>query len=446
MAKAKISDFRPQSRNANRHTQRGLGMLEKSMADNGFIGALTSAADGEIFDGSARLEVAYDRFGEEIEPIVIDADGTRPIIVRRTDIPSASDPKAKKLAIAANRIAQVDLDWDPELLKAIGEEIDISDLFYDNEIEHLFELEEEEEEGEPKEEDIDALAESLDNIGKVESRVKLGEIWQLGRHKIACGDSTIESNVRALLGDRFGDVGMVWADAPYGISIVSANEYVGGGNCNRTSIEECRQRKEQGKKSLGLGSIGGAKPFGSKDVRGSIGASNVVAVNKYAPIIGDDTIDTAVNAFNTAMSIAKDAIHIWWGGNYFASALPNSSCWIVWDKENTGNFADAELAWCNHKSAVRIFKHMWNGMVKASEHGQKRVHPTQKPIALCEWAFDKYGEAEDLIFDPFLGSAPSIIAAQKMEGDRTVYGFELSPDYCEVIIQDTKTLRVILPT
>ena len=158
-------------------------------------------------------------------------------------------------------------------------------------------------------------------------------------------------------------------------------------------------------------------------------------MNKYAPIIGDDTIDTAVNAFNTAMAIANDAIHIWWGGNYFASALPNSSCWIVWDKENTGNFADAELAWCSHKSAVRIFKHMWNGMIKASEHGQKRVHPTQKPIALCEWAFDKYGQSDDVIFDPFLGSAPSIIAAQKIEGDRTVYGFELSPDYCEVIIQ-----------
>ena len=139
MAKAKISDFRPQERNANRHTPRGLGMLDKSMADNGFIGAMTSAADGEIFDGSARLETAYDRFGEEIEPIVINADGTRPIIVVRTDIPSADHPKAKKLSIAANRIPAVDLDWDPEMLKAIGEEVDISDLFSDNEIENLFE-------------------------------------------------------------------------------------------------------------------------------------------------------------------------------------------------------------------------------------------------------------------------------------------------------------------
>ena len=74
-------------------------------------------------------------------------------------------------------------------------------------------------------------------------------------------------------------------------------------------------------------------------------------------------------------------------------------------------------------------------MIKASERGEKRVHPTQKPVALCEWCFEKYGSDNDLIFDPFLGSGISIIAAQKMEGDRTVYGFELSEDYCEVIIQ-----------
>ena len=157
----KISDFRPQQQNCNRHTPRGLGMLDKSMAENGFIGAMTSAADGEIFDGSARLETAYDRFGEEIEPIVINADGTRPIIVVRTDIPSADHPKAKKLSIAANRIPAVDLDWDPEMLKAIGEEVDISDLFFDNEIENLFEKLEEDQEWEPKD-DAKSSAKEID--------------------------------------------------------------------------------------------------------------------------------------------------------------------------------------------------------------------------------------------------------------------------------------------
>lgn len=143
-SKAKISEFRPQRQNANKHTARGLGMLDKSMGENGFIGAMTSAADGEIFDGSARLETAYERFGDDIEPIIIDADGTRPIIVRRFDIPNADDPKAKKLAIAANRIAQVDLDWDADILASIADEVDISDMFFEEELAGILDGDEEE--------------------------------------------------------------------------------------------------------------------------------------------------------------------------------------------------------------------------------------------------------------------------------------------------------------
>jgi len=145
--------------------------------------------------------------------------------------------------------------------------------------------------------------------------------------------------------------------------------------------------KEKRPCSKGLGTSNSAKPFGSKAVRGSDGASNVVDVGKYAPIIGDDTIDTAVVSSQICLDLFPKAVQIWWGANYYAHTLPPSSCWIVWDKENTGNFADAELAWCSDKSAVRIFKHMWNGMLKDSEHGQRRVHPSQKPIALASWCF-----------------------------------------------------------
>jgi DNA modification methylase len=155
-------------------------------------------------------------------------------------------------------------------------------------------------------------------------------------------------------------------------------------------------------------------------------------VNKYHPIAGDDSIDTAINSTDLYLMLFEAAVHCWWGGNYFANALPPSNCWIVWDKENTGDFADAELAWTNQPSAVRIFKHMWNGMVKASEHGQRRVHPTQKPIALAAWFFEKYGQSGNTIIDPFLGSGMSLIAAEQL-GDRTVIGFELSEKYCSII-------------
>lgn len=131
--KKKISDFVPQNKNANKHTARGLGMLNDSIAKDGWLGAMTVAADYETFDGSARLETAYERFGD-IEPIIVHSKGDRPVIVVREDIPSADDPRAKRLAIAANRIAQVDLDWDAKILSELTEEIDLSGLFTEEEL------------------------------------------------------------------------------------------------------------------------------------------------------------------------------------------------------------------------------------------------------------------------------------------------------------------------
>lgn len=123
-----IRDLKPQSKNANKHTQRGLGLLEDSMQSRGWIGAMTAAADGEVFDGSARLETAA---GVGLEDaIVVESDGSRPVVLIRTDIKSAEDPKAKLLAVEANRIAQIDFAPDVDVLaELVGDGIDLSDLY-----------------------------------------------------------------------------------------------------------------------------------------------------------------------------------------------------------------------------------------------------------------------------------------------------------------------------
>jgi DNA methylase/ParB/Sulfiredoxin domain len=241
---------------------------------------------------------------------------------------------------------------------------------------------------------------------EVETRARLGDVWALGRHKIACLDSTDAEQVKRFIGDAA--VSFVWSDPPYGIDIVLASGYVGGGE--EYTIP-----------------FGGVKNRTREEAR-----SERIKASKYAPVIGDETTDTAITSAHLCLKTFPDAVHIWWGANYYAHALSPSSCWIVWDKETNGNFADAELAWCNDKTAVRIFKHMWNGMLKDSEKGQRRVHPTQKPIALASWCFEKYGKEHDIIYDPFLGSGMSIIAAENL--NRTVYGCELSPEYIDVII------------
>jgi len=143
MSKDKLSNYRPQVKNANLHTARGLGMLDHVMGEAGWITAVTVAADGEAIDGSARLETAYSRFGDEVEPIIVRSRGDRPIIHIREDIESADDPRAIKLSVAANRIAQIDLDWDVDVLKEWDEEIDLSSMFFDGEIESMLDGDEE---------------------------------------------------------------------------------------------------------------------------------------------------------------------------------------------------------------------------------------------------------------------------------------------------------------
>jgi len=130
--------------------------------------------------------------------------------------------------------------------------------------------------------------------------------------------------------------------------------------------------------------------------------------------------------FEEIFRISKNQIIF--GGNYFE--LPQSPCWIVWDKDNTGNFADAELAWTSFKSAVRIFKWRWNGMLQEDPtHKEERIHPTQKPVKLFEWIIKNYTKKGDTICDPFFGSGSCLVACVRM-GHQFI-GFEKEKTYFE---------------
>ena len=129
--------------------------------------------------------------------------------------------------------------------------------------------------------------------------------------------------------------------------------------------------------------------------------------------------------------ISVSNAQIIWGGNYYADWLPASSCWLVWDKDNSGDFADCELAWTSFPSAVRIFKWRWNGMLQGDmKNKEERVHPTQKPLPLMKWCIEKYGKDFDVILDPFGGSMTTLVAA-KLLGKRAI-GIEFDENYCRL--------------
>ena len=134
--------------------------------------------------------------------------------------------------------------------------------------------------------------------------------------------------------------------------------------------------------------------------------------------------------FKELLRVSKNQII--WGGNYYASLLPDSQGWIVWDKEKPEgvSFADAELAWTSFDVATRIFKFAWNGMLQGDmKNKEAKIHPTQKPVRLYEWCLSRYAKDGDTILDTHVGSGSSLIACH--ETDHKYIGFEIDPVYYE---------------
>ena len=128
-------------------------------------------------------------------------------------------------------------------------------------------------------------------------------------------------------------------------------------------------------------------------------------------------------------SIIKAGRHVCiWGGNFYR--VPPSSCWLVWDKQNSGDFADCEIAWTNYGIAVRLKHHLWNGMIRKGN--EARFHPTQKPLAVIKWAIGLCPGSPQSILDPFMGSGTTLVAAKEL--GRKAIGIEIEEKYCEIAI------------
>jgi len=218
---------------------------------------------------------------------------------------------------------------------------------------------------------------------------KLGDIWQLGRHRLLCGDATKEEDVEKLMNGMKAD--MVFTDPPYGIEIDTDTKKI-------------------------LGKTAKAK--------------------KYDRIIGDGIKFDARFIFEIFGYCDEILI---WGADYFIDTIPNSGKdgnFIVWDKRVTGhedkkNYAsEFELCWSKNKRAKRIYKHDWVRFFGMQQEDSKtRLHPNQKPTKLLEDIMPQ----GNLVIDLFLGSGSTLIACEKT--NRICYGMELDEKYCDVIIK-----------
>lgn len=155
---------------------------------------------------------------------------------------------------------------------------------------------------------------------------------------------------------------------------------------------------------------------------------NKAKAKNYIAFAGNDSEPPNKEYFDELFRVSKNQIIF--GANHFISRMAkDSSCWIVWDKQNgNSDFADCELAWTSFKSAVRKFEFRWSGMLQGDMKNKEiRIHPTQKPVALYSWILGRYAKQGDKILDTHAGSASSLVACYK--GGFDFIGFELSKDY-----------------
>lgn len=364
-----ISDLKFDDKNFNQHTEYGMSLLEKSLRENGAGRSILIDKDNNIIAGNGIIEAAGNIGLEDLQ--IVETDGTKIVAVKRTDIALDSE-KGRTMALADNATAAADLSWDKSNIDEVSEQfgIDPGDWISDWDAQ----VEQEVEEDEAPEVDESEPAKS-----------ELGKVYQLGNHRLMCGDSTDAGSVAILMDGQKAD--MVFTDPPYGINIVSDSGTVGGGGVTKAGV--------------------------------------------YSKVIADDTTETAEKAYKILKSYSNKLII--WGGNYFTNFLDFSDGWVIWDKRgdiNSNNFADGEMAWCSFHTPVRIYKQIWNGMIREGER-ENRVHPTQKPIKMLGEVLRDFTKDGETILDVFGGSGSTLIACEQL--GRKCYMMELDPKYCDVI-------------
>lgn len=357
-----IEDIIPYKNNPRINDDAVAGVVE-SIKQCGELDPIEVDENNIILSGHTRLK-AYNQLGYD-----------RVSVLRVTGL---TEPQKRKYRLLTNKTGEkAEWDFDKLELELEGLDFDGFDFGFDVDLPSL------EEDGQKE-----VVEDDYDEEPPAEPKAKLGDIYQLGRHRLICGDSTDPAVIDRLMDGVKAD--MVFTDSPYGINAVGDNGEVGA-------------------------------DFG------------IAKKGKYKKIIADDTTETAQQAYNIYSQLCDKMIL--WGGNYFLDFLPSSDGWLIWDKRGESGirntFADGEMAWCSFHTPVRIYHQLWNGMIREGEH-EKRVHPTQKPIRMLSEILQDFTNEGDVILDVFGGSGSTLIACEQT--GRTCYMAELSPEYVDVII------------
>ena len=321
--RVEVDKLIPYVNNAKQHSDSQVTKIASSIREFGFLNPVLIDADYNVIAGHGRI-LAAKKLGLTEVPCLF--------------VEGLTDAQRKAYILADNRLSELG-EWDMELV--MGELAELDELGFDTELTGFdFQVEPE-------------ITDDEDDVPEppTEPKAKLGDLYQLGRHRLICGDSTDVNVVDRLMDGVQAD--MVMTDPPYGINA----------------------------EKMTMGS--GTKEF-------------------YRGKDWDSERPDISIAFTLAGNICI------WGGNYFTDVLPISNDWLVWHKKNDGrSFSECELAWTNFGRNVRHISYHWGN--------EKKLHVTMKPVEVIAWAIQQAKERAELIVDLFGGSGSTLIACEQLD-------------------------------
>ena len=376
-----VTELIPYVKNSRTHSDEQVAQIAASIKEFGWTNPILVDGDNGIIAGHGRLMAAR-KLGYTEVPTIELADLT--------------ETQKKAYIIADNRLA-LNAGWDNEMLT-----IELNDLLADGFSLEILGFDTKELDALLEPEVVEGLTDE-DAVPDVpeEPKTKLGDIYQLGNHRLMCGDSTSIDAVDKLMDGQKAD--MVFTDPPYGMNL----------DTDYSKIKESKK---------------------------SIGFKGNKLGNTYTPVIGDD------EPFDPSflMKYFEDAKEqFWWGADYYIDKLPSfgmKGTLQVWNKrssdaqqEGIGNCFELCFSMVKHKKYVFDFE--WFGFLSKDDpkEARNRIHPTMKPTKLIERFFDKWGDGIKVVADVFGGSGSTLIACEKT--GRYARLMELDPKYCDVIVK-----------
>lgn len=372
--------------NYRKHSDKNKSLIRKSLKECGAGRSIITDKNGEIIAGNGVYEQAK---ALNIPVKIVETDGSELVVVKRTDL-ATEDEKRKKLALMDNSTSD-QVEWD------------LNNISSDFALEQLPEF------------GIDTLPQAapegelvnqeVPDAEQVETRCKPGDIWQLGKHRLLCGDATVITDIEKLMDGKKAD--MVFTDPPY--------------NVNYGASMKDTLRKKDGQKSAGRTIMNDNLGDNFQQFL-TDACANIINFCKGAIYIcmSSSELHTLYNSF--VQSGGKWSTFIIWAKNTFT--LGRSDYQRQYEPILYGWPQGAKHYWCGDRDQSDIWEY--------NKPQVNDLHPTMKPLELVARAIKNSSQVNDLVADFFGGSGSTLIACEQL--NRVCYMSELDPKFCDVIL------------